>query len=560
MSALNSETGAPPPDGSDGAERRPDTAWTLLVVDGDAAFHERCRSALADLAFRGAGVEVLSAFSPADAKALVGAHPNLALVLITVEPNGDEAELELVEHLRGTLGNQRTRVVVCADRVDGAFERSVVLRHEINEFRTRAELTGDRLCTVVIESLRAYASALSLESNYKMMVATTGIFALKSQSMFYFNMLLQLDAMLDHGRNSLLCVRDPNRDGPDLMVKAASGRFMPWMRGPLDRLEDEAVATAVRRVAATGETVHTPEHCLFRILARRDVLVVAYAERARDSVPIDRKLVEVFRDKAATALNNLLLTEELNAAQQATVRAFASIADHSDQSDSGHLSRFERMCTATAAKMLERQFYPKEVDRYLVEQIGLASTLHDIGLYRIPESILSNVDELMEDDYQVIHLHPKIGHDILRTAATPLSGRSLLSVAADIARGHHERYDGSGYPDRLKGDAVPVSARIAGVVDIFDALVTDRVHRTAWPVPDALRWLQARAGKEFDPKVVEAFVEAIGDILASEPQFFPTPKALPADRGLGPRLMALATRLIRGIPSETVDANMDTHR
>lgn len=560
MSALDMDDGMPFPPLTGGTGNAGDAPWTILIIDPDDDFHRSCRTTLADLAFHDMRVHILSASGPTDARALLPANPGLAMVLLTLAPGGDGRALALIAHVRNDLRNHRMQIVACTDGTDGAFERAVVQRYEVNEFRTRSEMMGDRLCTVVIESLRAYSNALSLETNYKMMVATTGVFALKSPSTFYFNMLLQLDAMLDGGRNSLLCVRDPDRDIADFVVKAASGRFLRWMNGPLASVEDGRVVAAIRHAADSGETVHRHELCVFRLRCRGDSLVVAYAELTPAALPIDRRLVEVFRDKAASALNNLLLTDELNAVQKATVHALANIADHSDQFDSGHLRRFERMTAATAAKMLERQICPREVDRVLVEHIGLASTLHDIGLYRIPESILLNVDELMEDDHMIIRLHPKVGHEILATAATPLRGRSLLSIAADIALGHHERYDGSGYPGGLKGDAVPVSARIAGVVDVFDALVTDRVRRSAWSVTDALDWMRGRAGKEFDARVVEAFALAIADILKEEPQFFPVPRPAMEERGLGGRLAAMALRLFREMPGDTVDANLDTHR
>lgn len=535
-------------------------AWKVVFVGRDEDLGAACRRNLTGLSFRGSPVELLEVADAAAAGGLLAETPDVALLLLAAGPEDTAAALDLVAQVRDGLHNRLLRIVLCTASADAAFERDAVQRYEINEFRSRAELTGDRLATVVLESLRSFATALSLENNYKMMVATAGVFSLKSRPMFYFNMLLQLDAMLDGGRNSLLAARDSDGDGMALTVKAASGRFARWRNGPLEAVDDASVISAVHRAADSGETVYTADRCIFRLRPRGDTVVVVYAELERDALPIDRKLIDVFRDKAATALVNLLLTEELNAAQQATVRAFASLADHSDRHDTGHLGRFERMTAATAAKMLEMQIYPKEVDRYLVEQIGLASTLHDIGLYRIPESVLQNVDELMEDDFQLIHHHPKIGHRILATAATPLRGRSLLSIAAEIALGHHERYDGSGYPNRLKGEAVPVSARIAGVVDIFDALVKDNVRRKATPVPQALAWLESRAGKEFDPRIVEAFVLAVRDILRSEPEFFSSPNTAPEEPGLGSRLAALAGRLFGGGAEEEPDAHMDTHR
>ena len=139
----------------------------------------------------------------------------------------------------------------------------------------------------------------------------------------------------------------------------------------------------------------------------------------------------------------------------------------------------------------------------------------------VSDETLGMPGELTGIDMQMIQRHTEIGHRILAEAAVPLRGRSLLSIAAEIARYHHERYDGSGYLEGLKGNAIPIGARIMAVADVFDALITSRQYRGAWAVEDAISWIVERAGRDFDPDVVDAFVHVIRRLQTDDPGWFP---------------------------------------
>ena len=195
----------------------------------------------------------------------------------------------------------------------------------------------------------------------------------------------------------------------------------------------------------------------------------------------------------------------------------------------GHLPRIERLTTETARELLRRDAFPGMMDDTFVATIGLASMLHDVGMICVPDEILTIPGELVEEDLNLIYRHAEVGHRVLLEAARPLRGRSFLSMGAAIARGHHERYDGSGYPDGLKGERIPLAARITAVADVFDALISDRHYRKAWPIDEAILWMGERAGSDFDPVVVEAFIDIVTALRDREPGLFPAAAApLPA--------------------------------
>jgi two-component system, response regulator RpfG len=133
--------------------------------------------------------------------------------------------------------------------------------------------------------------------------------------------------------------------------------------------------------------------------------------------------------------------------------------------------------------------------------IELATPLHDLGKIALPDAVLQKPGPLSEEERALVRRHPQIGHDLLAG-----SGNAFLQLAATIALRHHERFDGSGYPDRLKGNEIPMEARIVAVADVFDALISEQPYKHAWEVDAALAHLYAQRGRLFDPHCVQALL------------------------------------------------------
>jgi len=138
----------------------------------------------------------------------------------------------------------------------------------------------------------------------------------------------------------------------------------------------------------------------------------------------------------------------------------------------------------------------------VVEAPRQAAPLHDIGKIAIPDAILRKASQLTPEEYGFMKSHTVVGASLLE------GGKSVyLQMASRIARSHHEHFDGGGYPDGLKGEAIPLEARIVAVVDVFDALVCRRPYKQAWPVPQAVAAIKRQAGFQFDPDVVRVFLQ-----------------------------------------------------
>ena len=146
--------------------------------------------------------------------------------------------------------------------------------------------------------------------------------------------------------------------------------------------------------------------------------------------------------------------------------------------------------------------------RRYAELLRAAAPMHDIGKIGIPQSILQKKGKLTDEEWTVMRQHPLIGEQILADSRAP-----LIQLAAELAGSHHEKWDGSGYPRNLSGEAIPLSGRIVAVADVFDALTTERCYKPAFPLETAYAILKEGSGQHFDPTVVETFFRSIGKIL-----------------------------------------------
>ena len=194
--------------------------------------------------------------------------------------------------------------------------------------------------------------------------------------------------------------------------------------------------------------------------------------------------------------------EEIEALHLRTMEGLALAVEAKDQNTSGHLHRV-RVYVSEAGKLMG-------LDESMMKALVTASFLHDIGKIAVPEHILKKPGKLTPEEFEKIKIHPIVGADILERVRFPYP-------VVPIVRSHHEAWDGSGYPDGLKGEEIPIGARILSVIDCFDALASDRPYRKAMPAEEAIAYVESNAGTKFDPRYCSAAGAALSRVGGEEP-------------------------------------------
>ncbi|OGW68152.1 MAG: hypothetical protein A3H49_11325 [Nitrospirae bacterium RIFCSPLOWO2_02_FULL_62_14] len=198
--------------------------------------------------------------------------------------------------------------------------------------------------------------------------------------------------------------------------------------------------------------------------------------------------------------------EEVRLSREETVQRLALAAEFRDTDTARHLQRMSLYCAVLARR------YGLEPDR--CELIRIASPMHDIGKIGTPDHILLKPGKFSPEEFEVITRHSEMGRHILDG-----SKAELLRLAATIAWTHHEKFDGTGYPRKLSGEAIPLEGRIAAVADTFDALTTKRIYKPAFSVDQTLDIMREGRGKHFDPSLLDTFLGAVDEVLVIKDQF-----------------------------------------
>jgi HD domain len=188
---------------------------------------------------------------------------------------------------------------------------------------------------------------------------------------------------------------------------------------------------------------------------------------------------------------------ELEIAQAETVRRLSMAVEFRDEDTGAHIERIGRFSTLLAEQVgMEEEFCLRMVH---------AAPLHDVGKVAIPDAILLKPGKLTAEERAIVETHAEEGHRLLKGSSS-----AILDLAATIALSHHEKWDGSGYPRGVRGEAIPIEGRIVAIADVFDALTSDRVYRKAFPVEEAVAMMRSERGKHFDPVLLDAFLEVLG--------------------------------------------------
>ncbi len=292
------------------------------------------------------------------------------------------------------------------------------------------------------------------------------------------------------GESGIELLSDIRRDHPEVAVLMVTGEDSPELA--MTAIEQGAYGYLLKPIAA-GELLINVATALHR---RRGELQ-RHRLMQRLQATVDERGHEL-----EEALQDLELSEtRVWVSQAETIFRLARMVEFRDEETGQHLHRMSSYCEILARRM--------GFSEERCEPIRLASQLHDVGKVAIPDSILLKRGKLTPEEFEVAKTHAEIGFQMLSGSAS-----EVVQMGALIARTHHEHWNGNGYPRGLAGEDIPMEGRIAAVADVFDALTSDRVYRSALPVKSAIEMMREERGTHFDPELLDAFLGALPEIEA----------------------------------------------
>lgn len=323
-----------------------------------------------------------------------------------------------------------------------------------------------------------------LKEKYNTKVATNGTTALQIATSTPELDLVLLDVMM------------PGMDGYEtcraLKANPATADIPVIFLTAKSQVEDEAMGLTLGAVDYLTKPISPP--ILFARVATQLTLRRARQQLEEQNENLERIVAE--------------RTRQLSLMQDATIMAMASMAETRDNETGNHIRRTQNYVKALAEQLRQHPRFTGSLSAEAIELLYKSAPLHDIGKVGIPDRILLKPGKLDRDEFEIMKLHAVYGRDTIMLVEKHLGGsNSFLMYAREIAHSHQEKWDGSGYPQNLVGDEIPLSARLMAVADVYDALISKRVYKPAFSHQDALDIMKKGRGTHFDPDILDAFVE-----------------------------------------------------
>lgn len=291
--------------------------WKVAIIDDDAAVHSGTKYALSDYALAGSRLELYSAFSAAEGRNLIAAHPDMAVVLLDVVMESDGAGLELVQYIRDELKNDTVRIILRTGQPGQAPERQVIVDYDINDYKAKTELTADKLFTALTAAIRSYQQLMRLVETRRglelIVDAASELFDLKSMRKLAAGVLTQIAGLVQAQCEGILVLREDRQEG--FAILAGSGVYSAVVEAGEHGL-DTAMAALVRSAFERRRHAFDGQQTVLYIetMSGREIVVALQSDRPLTDT--DRTLVAVFCGRLSTAFDNVILYEQLQAANE----------------------------------------------------------------------------------------------------------------------------------------------------------------------------------------------------------------------------------------------------
>lgn len=475
--------------------------YKVIIADDDREVHQITRMMLADFTFEGKGLEFINTYSGKETMEALAQNPDTAILFLDVVMEKNNSGLEVVDGLRNELKNQMTRIILRTGQPGEAPEEEVIRQYDINDYRLKTEMTMKRLFTSTYSALRSYRDLTRIDHHRKglekIIKASSQLFEHRSLNEFLTSILDNLASFYQEEAEILFVTQSDGfltlKEHNESHIMAATGKYKEHLGKKLSQVKD--LDPIVSLIEESKNSSHKIFHAQNGFLVKNDQNSLndsyIYIEGAKEIY--DFNLINLFLSNYDVALDRFVMEKMVSHTQKELIITLGEIVESHFDETAGHVRRIADIMYQFATIL---DFTASEC-----EILKIASTMHDIGKIAIPDHILKKKGPLTAEEFAVIKQHPVIGHKILSK-----SNLSLLKVSSEIALYHHERFDGSGYPEGLKGTEIPLKARMLAIVDVFDAMSHKRVYKEAAPLEEVLEYLNSQSGKHFDPELLSVFI------------------------------------------------------
>jgi len=473
--------------------------WKILIVDDESIMHSVTELVLRDFKFEGMGVSFLSAYSSSEAKALIREHPDIAVALIDIVMEEDNSGLQLIRWIREEQKNGEIRLILRTGQPGLAPERDIIQRYEINDYKEKTELTDVKLITSLTVAIRGFRDIHVLNRNRKglQQILSGGSEIWSSES------TQQLLSVVNH-QFQIILAGEYNRELTDsfilqvqrgkVMVRLGSGNDSFQKGASLDTSDMEEFSALLEKCRGGDQIVYDHPYlaCALNTRQEEGLFIITKTERLPDKT--DHMILSAFLMNASLAMDYIILSASRTRSQRNMLYFLSEVIEQHFSETGNHIRRVSEMVYILSIKL--------GINEDLAENWKMASILHDLGKIGIPDHILKKPGKLTESEMEIMKSHVLIGYRMLSS-----NEDEFFPDAASIALSHHERWDGTGYPNGLQGESIPLPARILSVVDVFDALTHIRIYKEAWDIQEALNFICDKRGADFDPSLVKLFLE-----------------------------------------------------
>lgn len=490
--------------------------WKVAIIDDEQQVHAVTQMVLKNTQIDEQPIEFLNAYSAEEGLRLFQNHPDIALAFIDVIMETDNAGLELIHQIRNELQNHATRIVLRTGQPGTAPEETVIRSYDINDYKSKTELTDTKLKTCVYSSIRSYRDIVTIEASKRGMqkVIAASDSVLRSQTLYQFgNAILSHTVHLLGIKTAEMYLVSQHVDlfgDAELILLAATGDAVKLnTQWDTDILPGDVKQAIIDTLTSQQSTVtddvfigyyHTDENT-------RSVLYTRFHE---EHSAMQDEILKLFAANITLIFQNLHNREHIQETQKELLLVLGDAIEQRSKETGAHVRRVALMCELMALKLGQSSEY--------AEMIRHASPLHDIGKIGIPETILHKPGKLDDAEWATMKTHAQIGFDLLKD-----STRTIAKMGARIALSHHEHWDGNGYPNALKGESIPLEGRIVAIIDVIDALGSERAYKKPWQENEIIHYISERKGKQFDPAMVDAALDlfdAFRDIRRNLPDGF----------------------------------------